>query len=684
MKKTERIFESPHSSQTHNIKKLKWCDILVLVILVVSFLVRVSQIDYPFAFKLGDGERDYLVARHIVKYQEYPLVGPPSFVVGKYDIQNSPFYYDLLALMLVPYTTIFMLSIVNIFLQTGAIALVYVLGKSLFGKQQGIIAMLLFSTRPEIISQSQFVWQPYLSLPFLYASFYLLYLTYQKKNYWILLLGLVTFLLAGVIHNSIFAFFPIYFITVFFILKKQEYLRVHYLGVIVAVLSSLLLFYFPTFIYYTNHLFHIGPRFSIFSILAPSYSIFLSNISTNIKIAWLAWLTDVSYGKILPPLIIVSSFLYGFFLNEKKAKTHLLLLLLVAITELIVVVSILGPSYNQLQYLSLSYGLVAIFIGEVLYSFFSSRKWLVPAGWVLLLIFSSLIFQRSIHRLVEKNNFNQLKKVNFITARLRREIALLKKTNSYHDENFFTIHSYIQNHGIMQAYSILDSVFLVRLEEEFNKKLTILNKEKTGFTQLNTSDYSFVTCYDFDHYHNWLDCEQLFIAEHRNYQIVKRIYTGRPLSIYLAKKMSQFSDPATLTQEGSVPSSLSMVAKLQSTVILTSHGHENPSDREKALLTTTYTNHTDRVLSGVQIWLSLIGGDDFAVANTSTSKLNNTAMSKNPGYRIFNIPSVGSGETGKAEIFLMSENPGTFTANVELKTEGGQTIAEKSVTVTAK
>ncbi|MBI4067226.1 phospholipid carrier-dependent glycosyltransferase [Candidatus Gottesmanbacteria bacterium] len=154
--------------------------ILLSIILLICLLLRVSQIDYPFAFKWGDGERDTLVANHIVSYQEYPLIGPHGLLSEK-GLHNSPFYYYFLAFFLYFYNSPITLALLNISLQLLTLVILYLLGKNLFGEKVALLSTLLFGLNPHLISQSEYIWQPYVSQPFGLTSFYLLFLAFSKK-----------------------------------------------------------------------------------------------------------------------------------------------------------------------------------------------------------------------------------------------------------------------------------------------------------------------------------------------------------------------------------------------------------------------------------------------------------------------------------------------------------------------
>src|SRR3989338_10926533 len=113
--------------------------IIFLFILLLAFILRLQRFDFPlsYVFAWGDGTRDYLVADHIIRYQELPLLGPYNLLYEQ-GMRNSPLYFYFLALLLMPFNHILTLTAVNIVLQMGVIVLVYFITKRIFDESSAL------------------------------------------------------------------------------------------------------------------------------------------------------------------------------------------------------------------------------------------------------------------------------------------------------------------------------------------------------------------------------------------------------------------------------------------------------------------------------------------------------------------------------------------------------------------
>src|SRR3989344_136565 len=144
------------------------------IILLVSLLVRLYNLDFPlsYIFAWGDGTRDYFVANHIVLFHEYPLLGPFNLLYEA-GIYNTPLYYYFLAFFLNIYNSVFTLGVVNVIFQIATIILIYLIARKLFDKKVAVLSAVIFSFSPEILAQSDYIWQPHLSQTFAYLSLFL-------------------------------------------------------------------------------------------------------------------------------------------------------------------------------------------------------------------------------------------------------------------------------------------------------------------------------------------------------------------------------------------------------------------------------------------------------------------------------------------------------------------------------
>ena len=211
--------------------KLDLYDIAFIFLLVASLLVRIYLFDYPPIEARGiEGSRDYLIARHIAQYHEFPLTGPSTLI---HPLLSSPIYYYFISLFLIIKDSVLFLVSVFILFQLLTITLIYKIAKS-FNPGTALIAALIFSFSVYILERSGNIWPNYAMQPFVNLSFFLLLLAYLRKSYKLLLFSTFIALFAAALQHSAFAMLPLLIIFVFLILKQQDKSIVHYLGVLLV------------------------------------------------------------------------------------------------------------------------------------------------------------------------------------------------------------------------------------------------------------------------------------------------------------------------------------------------------------------------------------------------------------------------------------------------------------------
>lgn len=474
-----------------------------LIILIASFLVRITRLDFPlsYIFFWGDGTRDFLVANHILKYHEFPLVGPFN-LLNEAGIYNSPIYFYVLSLFLIPFNNILTLSLVNILLQLGVIVLIYLIAKKVFDYPTAIIAVLLFSFNPEVIKQADFVWQPLLMLPFALLA---LYLKLKSRDF----ISLVILSFAVALHNSAICWIPLFFLS-------QKKSKQYYFRAFTVIFFSFLTFYSPLIIFYLINGF---PSLSFnTSTFANSLGVYFSNLTLNIQ-----ELLRTFYLSNIMILFLVG----GFFIALKKGlgKSRSLIFILLLFISPIIFASFLNKI--RLHYLILSLGLLPILVGYITGIFKPFLKILV----VLLLI---VVFSGNFAYFKEaKNPLDNQKKIDKITSSVVDELNKVKEANRFSDFDFFQVTSFSDSEVII-PYPVLDTFLLVPLEKRLGRKLVqISDTNPYNHFQINKKEYLLVSCFKFiKDGHN---CSDYFKSNFQDYNILKMIYNDLPISIYLAK-----------------------------------------------------------------------------------------------------------------------------------------------------
>ena len=491
--------------------RANFVSVAIFLILILSLAIRLYNLDYPlsYIFAWGDGTRDYFVANHIVKYGEFIFLGPFN-LLNEAGIYNSPVYYYLLALFLVPYNHVLTLGIVNIIFQLFTIFLIYLIAKKLFDEKAALLAALIFSFTPEILAQSDYIWQPHLSQPFAYLALLLAVLFYQKGRYIYLLSSILSLTFSFVLHNSTFPWIPLFLVTSFFMLRKH---KAKTLGLLVAFFISLALLYLPVGLFLTQS--DLGTNLT-FSLSAQNINEYFNNFQINLNGILKAFnINNFWFG-------IISVLTAFYLLKSKDEKTKIVLLIL-----LILILSpvFFASFFNKfrLHYLTLSLGALAIFLGFIFTSF-SRYKIITLVVISLLLLTTTNNFQ---FLKFQKMPLENLKLVDNLSQRIIDEVG---------SSDSFQIKSYAMDEKIFE-YPTLDTIFLIPLEDKLNRKLAILtDKSPFNHQQIGGREYFIVVCHEFGNLApRFEECLQVFKRSYPNYAIVKNLYIGTNIAIYFSK-----------------------------------------------------------------------------------------------------------------------------------------------------
>lgn len=508
-----------------NFTKKYFYQTCLIALILFSFIIRLVRLDYPFTFKWGDGSRDYLVAHHIVKFGEYPLTGPYGLLQDQ-GLRNSPLYFYFLAFFIKIYDNIYFLAAINIVFQLATIYLIYLISKTLFGKPTAILAALFFSIIPEVVSNSDYIWQPYLMQPFFYLGLYLILKSHLNQSYTLLLLGTFTITLAAVLHNSVFIFLPTIMMLIYLSLKKHGRSKKHLIWVFITLKASLLLFYLPVIIYLIrSQAAESNAQALVYVTSLPQYLYFLQD---NLAKLFYALSGDglrspsINLEKILAFIIIGVLFWYILAIKDRQNK-HYLLIGILFITQLLMVVALFNK--NQLYYQTLNFGLFSILIAEIIQTTFSGKRFFTVVKILLILLLIKTFswqFQIFDKPYPAVNNY-----------KLMKEVVSVIKTDLKNTQSF-QIASYIQ-YPLIVRYPILDTSLLVPLEKDLNKKLTsVADSSPFSHTQLNKADNVYVACYKFIPVVIPNGCLNQFLLENPHYSPKYLVYSSEALTVHLA------------------------------------------------------------------------------------------------------------------------------------------------------
>lgn len=188
-------------------KKNKFETIFIISLILLTAFLRLYRIDEYMTF-LGDEGRDALVVKKILVNYDFPLLGAPTSVGNMY---NGPLYYYMMASAMAvwwmnPVAAAAMVALVG----TAAVALVYYLARSWFGKVAAMISAVLYSLSPVNIIYSHSSWNPNPAPFFALLGILGLYKSRTTKNYlWLILTG-ISIAFAIQMHLLALILIPIY------------------------------------------------------------------------------------------------------------------------------------------------------------------------------------------------------------------------------------------------------------------------------------------------------------------------------------------------------------------------------------------------------------------------------------------------------------------------------------------
>ena len=517
-------------------------EIILFLILCAALLLRLYTFHDAHYSYMGDYNRDYLVAHHIITYREFPLAGPDGELGAA---SNSPAYFYLLTIPLLIKDDIIFLGLFNVFLQISSLILVYLIARAMFGKRTGLIAAALFGLSQTIIDQSKFVWQPHIMQPFLLLSLFLLYLGYARKNYGLMIGSVCVFLFSAVLHQSVFAFTPGYLFIIFLILRSHQKPFVFYAGIISIFLGALVLLHVPLFFYFTKH----ADSFVSFShssraFITVSFGQLLYNTSSRLKIFLDFFFAHENSLPMPAPLFgiffAIASVLCLWFGKQTKKQRTLILILLMSLVQFFVLVVAVSESPLipfPFWYFTPLFGMFIICISEIMFSLIprSSFSWVIEllAVSILLFAFSPNLLEHmadAMRRSTQspKDFFMPSYHPPYVIAGVEHEIIRIQSLEHRKNPYFFDIRTF--RFGREDPYS--NEIFWVPLERDLGIPLVRLDESRLrSYRPIGNADYVFINCITSDVER---ECLTPFAMQFPYYRIKKAL--DMDPSLYVAEK----------------------------------------------------------------------------------------------------------------------------------------------------
>ena len=491
--------------------------ILLVVIITFAFLYRLIALDYPLINT--EPQRDYLIAQHILTYQDFPEKGPCCLFNGEYAPYRHPvIYYYLLAGLLAINQNFMFLMFVNFFLQIIPVITIFILTSRFFSYNVGILAILLYSFHHEIYKNALFFWQPHLKLPFLYGSFLALFIFYRSNKYWLLLVSILLFFISSAIHLSSMTIAPLWFIALFLILRFQKYsARLLLITFLLSCVSLVILLKGTSLEVFKNPMLLIHTSIIDYGqSLLTNFQVYLSSLYGNGKAISIV-------GIFL--LILNCVFLIGYLLQKKHNRGKFYIIILISIIiGLIAGVSLFKATIWHF-YLPPLFGISIIIFAETVFNQKSRLIKVLALIWTIILIGQFFAYYPPQIRF-----FSNARAIEQATTVLTKEIKDIARQKNYTKPNFFLIQVYTQG---VETPTVEDLAFWLPLEQKLQRKFIQVNDTTSSFKRLNSDDYIYVVCQSFASKINISkDCLEPFSKEFPGYKINKVIYKKEPFTIY--------------------------------------------------------------------------------------------------------------------------------------------------------
>lgn len=508
----------------------------LILILALSLIYRLVTLDYPLLN--SESHRDYLVARHIVKYHELPQTGPCCAFSSSFgNLRETPIYFYFLALFVAIKENIIFLQAVNLFLQLIPIVAIYVIASKFYGKTVALISTILYSFSLEAFKQATFVWQPHIMQVFLYLAYVSLLFSYLKKSYLGVLAGIFFFIFASSLHPPALGIAPAFLLVVLLILANQKrppyfyFLAATFAAVLTLVLYAPLIFYLSEGQNNQSYLrlltspgtfLNLNP-YKILGNFWDSATILFKSLATPFEKTLKLW----DWLLIFPPLIFAALYLKNHDHLKKEQKLPLLVTTF-AIVQFLAITSLLKATIWYF-YLVPIFGFFIITIALVIDQLKYPLKF---AGylWIALMLINFFSFYQITTPLKNATA------TDLATEAIISQVQTIQKKELYSEPDFFQIKVY--GAGI-ESPQTADLVFWVPLEEKLDKRFVKITDIANSYRIINSDKYLFLVC----HSHLYKielqnECLGPFSNDFQSYTILENIYKNDPFSIFLTKKAS--------------------------------------------------------------------------------------------------------------------------------------------------
>ncbi len=433
--------------------------IFLIAIVLVRLFVAINGSIADKTIIHADTWRDYLIAEHIIKYQEFPALGPYNTILGGRFF--SPIYHYVLAVFVWMWSDIGSLYLVNVVCQILSLILIYLITLEIYNKLAAFFAVILVVWAHFFLEIIAAYYHPWLTIPLTLLGFLLFIKATKKNRSDLLLASAIVITCSAVLHNSGFLYLPLILSYIYF--KKRSVLKksLLWIGLIVFVA------YLPPLLYFIGH--HslkinlnlpktLGTFFEWLSALVTSPWTFLSFISGTIPLFLKALL-----------LVLLGFCVKGRLIYDKVLKNRLLLLTLFLLQP-VMISSVLGVlRYDTyFRYTTAGYFLIAVLFSVLISQ--SRFKNYAKAGLFILAIY---FFSQG------RTITNAIKEVNNVVI---KNDPISEVIYEYAGKNDFQLITYQDR----ERYNLNEAMIWANIEDRSGRKYVSLdNSDPEGFRAVN-------------------------------------------------------------------------------------------------------------------------------------------------------------------------------------------------------
>lgn len=456
----------------------------------VGIFLRTFRFYENYAVNDGDVARDYLVARHIVVWNEYPAVGPRNSVFE--GINNSPFYYYFLSLFLFVHDSIYTLGWANIILQAVSMVALVVFAHALFGTATALfVSMLLFLNR-ELLNQSTFMWQPFAASAFFSLSYVFLALGHSLKRAAPVWAATLLYVWALGVGYYGFPSLPGFVFVLLVVLQRAGASKVQRIFLTCGMVFLTFILYLPVLqqVLATREIAGVIPSEAI----VPSAIVYAQNLVRNVPILFDGFLRQQEGLSLwLRPAVLI--FLIGLLmfraLSQAKKNQWTTAVIGLYVLQVPLFASLLtGRIFHH--FFVAAHGLVVVLVAEALVSLMRNKTTVAlgatAAFCVFLFAFPSIDLLRWV--MFQNNSYEEhARATNAI-------VGALSDFPTTYGENWHQ-RFYVVVYQKTDGRTDKEAIFLATLEQRYATKLTKIVGSGNSFEQTGRGENVVLACMDY-------------------------------------------------------------------------------------------------------------------------------------------------------------------------------------------